>query len=89
VLGIAPIPCGDPLAASVALRDALASRSDEIAIVLVNLAGYSAGGTVPAAVDVMDGVVLVATARRTRQSQVAAIASLIPRGRGLGAILVG
>ncbi len=88
LLSIAPVPCHDPLAATVALQNALAARPSGIGSVLVNLAGYAEPGTVPPAATQVDGVVLLAVVRRSRFAAVADLAGRLP-GKSLGTILLG
>jgi hypothetical protein len=89
VLEIAPVPCGDADAANVALENALAGRPNTVEQTLVNLGGYASPGVVPAPVRYMDGAVMVMAARRTRGEAVAALATQLPAGKDLGAILIG
>ena len=89
VMEIAPTPCGDALAASVALENALAGRPKTLAFVLVNLAGYAAAGVVPVPVGLVDGVILLVAPRRTHRHAVISLARSIPSAKGLGVILVG
>lgn len=89
VLEVAPVPCGDAAAASVALENALAARPDGLTTTLVNLGGYAAPGAAPAALRLVDGVVLIVRARHTLRRAVAKTVHHIPDGKLLGAILVG
>jgi hypothetical protein len=88
VVSLSPLPCHDALAAVIALQQALASRPADVAVTLVNLAGYALPGTVPPAAQHVDRVVLLVTARRTRQAAVAGLADKLS-GRVLGAVLLG
>jgi hypothetical protein len=89
VLEIAPVPCGDPSAAAVALENALAARPEGLMTTLVNLGGYAARGAVPSALRLADAAVLVVPARHTRQRAVAEVAAHVQDGKLLGAILIG
>jgi hypothetical protein len=89
ILEIAPVPCGDPSAAAVALQNALAARPEGLMTTLVNLGGYAARGAVPSALRLADAAVLVVPARHTRQRAVAEVAAHIQDGKLLGAILIG
>jgi hypothetical protein len=89
ILEIAPVPCGDGAAAAVALENALAARPKGLTTTLVNLGGYAAPGAAPSALRLVNGVVLVVSARRTRQRPVAEMARRLSDGKLLGAILIG
>jgi hypothetical protein len=89
ILEIAPVPCGDASAATVALENALAARPDGLAATLVNLGGYAARRAVPSALRLVDAVVLLVPARHTHRRTVAKVASHVPDGKLLGAILIG
>jgi hypothetical protein len=89
ILEIAPVPCGDASAATVALENALAARPDGLATTLINLGGYSARGAVPSALRLADAVVLLVPARHSRRRTVAKVASHVRDGKLLGAILIG
>lgn len=89
ILEIAPVPCGDASAATVALQNALAARPEGLMTTLVNLGGYAAPGAVPSALRLADATVLVVAARRTRQRRVADFAEHVQDGKLLGAILIG
>jgi hypothetical protein len=86
---IAPPPCNDASAATTALQNTLAGRPPGLARVLVNLAGYSDPGVPPAAMRMMDGVVLVVIARRTLRAAVLKMEAQVPDAARLGAILIG
>jgi len=88
VVSLSPPPCNDGLAAVVALRHALAVRPAEIALVVVNLAGYASAGTVPPAAELVERVVLLVPARLTRQAAVAGLADKLAQ-KALGAVLLG
>ena len=89
VLEIAPVPCGDPSAAAVALQNALAARPEGLVTTLVNLGGYAERGAVPSSLGLADAVVLLVPSRHTRRRAVADVASHVQDGKLLGAILVG
>lgn len=89
VLEIAPVPCGDASAATVALENALAGRPAGLMTTLINLGGYADRGAVPSALRLADAVVLVVTARHTRQRTLTSVAEHIRDGKLLGAILIG
>lgn len=88
LLELAPLPCGDPKAATLTLEATLSRRPEGLALVLVNLAGYGQPGTMPAALDTVDGVMLVARARRSRRAGVERMARFLPAAKNLGAILL-
>ena len=88
VVSLSPPPCNDGLAAVVALQHALAVRPPEIALVVVNLAGYASAGTVPPAAEHVERVVLLVPARLTRQAAVAGLADKLAQ-KALGAVLLG
>ena len=89
ILEIAPVPCGDPSAAAVALENALAARPDGVDTTLVNLGGYAERGAVPSALRLADAAVLLVPARQSRRRTVANVAAHVPDGKLLGAILIG
>jgi hypothetical protein len=89
VFEISPPPCADAPAASLALRDALEGAPPVVERVLVNLAGYTHPGVVPAATDWLDRVVLLVAGRRSRRGAVLALAGAIQPEKSLGAILIG
>jgi hypothetical protein len=89
ILEIAPVPCGDGLAAAVALENALAARPDGLMTTLVNLGGYAARGAVPSALRLADGAMLLVSTRHTRQRALENVAAHVPDGKLLGAILIG
>jgi hypothetical protein len=88
VVSLSPPPCHDAVAAAMALQQALASRPAGVTIALVNLAGYAPFGTVPPAVEHVQRVVLLVTARHSRQAAVAGLADRLA-GKALGAVLLG
>jgi len=88
IVEIAPLPCGDPQAATIALRATFGSRTAGQGIVLVNLAGYAAPGVIPPALELVAGAVLVVRPRRTPMASLARSAHVIPPGKNLGVILV-
>ena len=88
LLELAPLPCGDPEAATLALEATLSRRPEGLGLVLVNLAGYGEPGTMPAALDTVDGVVLLARARRSRRAAFERMARFLPAAKNLGAILL-
>lgn len=85
---IAPVPCGDPKAATVALGAALEHPPSGVEITVVNLAGYAAPGGLPAAADLVSGVVLLAGRKRTSGGALAHLAHALRRGKILGTVLV-
>jgi len=89
ILEIAPVPCGDASAASVALENALAARPPGLMTTLVNLGGYADRDAVPSALRLVSAVVLVVPPRRTRQRTLTSVVDHIQDGKLLGAILVG
>jgi hypothetical protein len=92
VLAITPPPCEDVAAATVALQQtlaALAAWPEGVDRVLVHLGGYAAPGTAPKVMVLVDGVVVVVAARRTRRSSLKDMISYLPEAKRLGAILVG
>jgi hypothetical protein len=87
VFEIAPLPCGDAEAATAALEATLSRRPEGVSLVLVNLAGYGEAGTMPAALDTVEGVVLLARAGHSRRAPVERMARFLPAAKNLGAIL--
>ena len=88
IVELAPLPCGDPQAAAVALQATLASRPERTAVILVNLAGYVEPGVIPSALDFVDGAILVVASRRTLCGGLARMARFVPGRKNLGAVLV-
>lgn len=88
LLEVSPLPCADPEAAALALQAALASLPPTLVTVLVDLSGYAALGLAPAALDVVEGVVLVARARRTPGHNLRHLARQAA-SKNLGTILLG
>jgi hypothetical protein len=88
VFELAPVPCGDPLAATTALQATLARFPEGVGLVLVNLDGYGEPGTMPPALDAVEGVVLLARARRSRRAAVERMGRFLPAAKNLGAILL-
>jgi hypothetical protein len=84
---LAPLPCADPEAATLALGMAVEALPPRVRLTLVNLAGYAAPGLAPAAIDVLDGAVLVAAAGRTQSDSLVRLAALVS-AKNLGTILV-
>jgi hypothetical protein len=89
VMEIAPPPCGDSLAAEVALENALASVPPSLAAVIVSLAGFAPPGGIPRAAEMVDGVVLVVAARRSRLTAVARLRRRLPKENLIGGLLFG
>ena len=89
ILEIAPVPCGDASAATVALQNALAGRPEDLVTTLVNLGGYAERGAVPSALGLADAAVLVVANRQTRQRTLESAAEHVQDGKLLGAILIG
>jgi hypothetical protein len=89
VVAIAPLPCVDSPSAALALQAALAALPKELAAVLVDLGEYPGDGRLPAALMLVDAVVPVLRARRTRTSRVAEIVAELPGYKSVGSILVG
>ena len=89
VLEVMPPGCRDATAAGAALRGTLAILRRSVSIVLVHLGGYADVGVVPSTLNLVDGVVMVVSARRTRRAAVAALVEQLPATKQLGAILVG
>lgn len=87
VFELAPLPCGDAEAATAALEATMSRRPEGLGLVLVNLAGYGPPGTMPAALDTVEGVVLLARAGHSRRAAVARMARFLPAAKNLGAIL--
>lgn len=85
---LAPLPCGDPEAATLALEATMSRRPEGVGLVLVNLAGYGQPGTMPAALDTVEGVVLLARARRSRRTWLQQMSRFLPAAKNLGAILL-
>jgi hypothetical protein len=85
---LAPIPCGDAEAATAAVHATLSRRPEGVGLVLVNLAGYGQPGTMPAALDTVDGVVLLARARHSRRTGLEQMSRFLPAAKNLGAILL-
>ena len=88
IIELAPLPCGDPEAASLALRATLETRPPELVITLVNLADYAKPGVVPSAAEIHDGVVLIAARGRTLRGGVGHMARFVAPEKSLGTILV-
>jgi hypothetical protein len=86
---ISPPRAADAEAAGQALVRTLETGLGRLARVLVYLGGYAGPGQVPAAVNALDGVVLLVEARRTLLRSVARVAHQLPEAKNLGAILVG
>jgi hypothetical protein len=89
VVVISPPACGDLVEAAAALERTLVGDTRDLARVLVDLGGYARPGGVPTVAELVDGVVLVAEARRSLRRNVGRIAELLPHRKNLGAILVG
>src|SRR5262245_18417442 len=89
ILEIAPVPCGDASAATVALENALAARPEGLMTTLVNLGGYAARGAVPSALRLASAAVLVVADRQTRQRTLLNAVEHVQDGKLLGAILIG
>lgn len=89
VVEIAPPPCGDAVAAAVALGNSLVGRPKDITRVLVNLAGFAQAGTAPLATEWVDGIALLVAAGASRRAALADLVGRIPDGKNLGAILIG
>jgi len=89
VLEIAPPPCGDAPAASIALANTLAGRPKGIDRVLVSLGGFAPPGVVPPAAEWVDGIVLMVAAHRSRQRVVQDLGQRMAAGKALGAVLLG
>jgi len=89
VLEIAPVPCGDASAATVALENALAARPEGLMTTLINLGGFAARGAVPSALRFADAAVLLVPTRHSRRRTMAQVAAHVPEGKLLGAILIG
>ncbi len=88
LLEIAPIPCGDPEAATVALGAALERPPAGLAVTIVNLGGYGPPGGLPAAADLVGGVVLLAGRKRTSGGALAHLAGALRPGKNLGVVLL-
>jgi hypothetical protein len=88
VLELSPVPCGDAEAAVATLQASLEARPPGLGVVLVNLAGYVAPGAMPAAVDFVEGVVLLAGRRRTWGGGLVRMSRFLPVNKNLGTILV-
>lgn len=88
LLELSPVPCGDAEAALATLQASLQARPPELAVVLVNLTGYVDPGAMPAAVDFVDGVVLLAGRRRTWGGGLVRMSRFLPAKKNLGTILV-
>jgi len=88
VLELSPVPCGDAEAALSTLQAALQARPPGLAVVLINLADYVAPGAMPAAVEFVDGIVLLAGRRRTWGGGLARMSRFLPAKKNLGTILV-
>jgi hypothetical protein len=89
VLEITPPACDDAPAAAVALQNTLKVLRRGVSVVLIHLGGLSSTAAAPAALTLVDGVVLVVSARRSRRASVVKMAEHIPSAKRLGAILVG
>jgi hypothetical protein len=68
---------------------ALRRTVGQFAFVLVNLAGFAERGELLDAVDLNQGVVLVAPAGRVSSRRLSESMAQLPEGRGLGVLLVG
>jgi hypothetical protein len=86
---VSPPACPDLVAAAAALERTLSGDTRDLARVLVDLGGYARPGGVPTVAELVDGVVLVAEARRSLRRSVARMVELLPHRKHLGAILVG
>jgi len=89
VLEIVPSLDRDRLDPVEALKNALAALRRNVAFVLVDLGGYAATGVAPSGIELVDGVVVVASRRRARRSAVGRLLEQLPEGKGLGTILAG
>jgi hypothetical protein len=89
VVVVSPPACPDLVAAAAALERTLVGDTRDLARVLVDLGGYARPGGVPTVAELVDGVVLVAEARRSLRRSVARMVDLLPHRKHLGAILVG
>jgi hypothetical protein len=79
----------DSAAAALALERALKMLSHDFAHILVDFSGYVAAGTAPAAIGLVEAVVVVVEPRVSRRKALAALADRIPASKHLGAILIG
>jgi hypothetical protein len=85
---VVPPPCSTAGMATAALAEALATHSSDFTRVLVDLARYAGPARLPDAADLVEGLVLVVRARRTRGRRLVRLASSVSPQRLLGAILL-
>ena len=79
----------DTAAAALALERALKMLSQDFAHILVDFSGYVSAGTAPAAIGLVEAVVVVVETRVSRRAALAALADRIPASKHLGAIVIG
>ncbi len=89
LLEIAPVPCGDAEAATAALGAALEHPPGSLAMTVVNLDGYGRAGSLPAAADLVDGVVVLARRKHTSGAWLGRLAHGLRAGHYLGTVLLG
>ncbi len=79
---------GDPSARLPALAKLLSDGSGGFAHVVVDLGGLAARGEHLAAIDLMDGVAVLARSGATSEPELARVAGEVPAARDLGVLLV-
>jgi hypothetical protein len=89
VLEVAPPPCADATAAAAALQSTVGVLRQGVALVLIHLGGYAPADVAPSSLLLVDGVVMLVTRRRTRQSAVGTLLKHVAPAKRLGAILIG
>jgi len=78
----------DRVSAAPALRLVLGDSLPKLSRVLVDLSEYAVPGSLPGAIDLMDGVVVLVPARRARWQRVADLVRSVPVAMQLGAIVI-
>jgi hypothetical protein len=82
-------PAFDPGAMLAPLRDAVSLVPGSFEHLVVDLTGFDHRGELPAAMELLEGVLLVGRSGRTTGSQVRRWLGRAPAGRGLGVLLTG
>ncbi len=86
---LTPPRAGDAGAGVPHLAGVIREGAELFAQVLVDLTGFKKLGEHLAAIDMVDGVLVVARAGRTRETELLALAHELPRARNLGVLLLG
>jgi len=88
IVELAPTPCGDPEAATVALQATLARLPAGLAVTLLNLAGYAEPGVIPSAADHVERTVVVVASRRTHVGGLVRMTRSLGQPKNLGVVLI-